>query len=88
MSDFRSRNLTILGGAAAISVILAGIAIYQESQATKTQFTPGEFLPGFAAPDAGRPLGHDVRPGACFGVPDLHEDPAPLAGPGQREAAR
>jgi hypothetical protein len=49
MSDFRRRNLTILGGAAAISVILAGIAIYQESQATKTQFTPGEFLPGFAA---------------------------------------
>jgi hypothetical protein len=47
-----------------------------------------EFLPGFAAPDAGRPLGHDVRSGACFGVPDLHEDPALLAGPGQRKAAR
>ena len=49
MSDFRRRNLMILGGAAALSVILAGIAIYQESQATKTRFTQGEFLPGFAA---------------------------------------
>jgi hypothetical protein len=49
MSDFRRRNLMILGGAAALSVILAGAALYQVSQATKLQFTPGEFLPGFAA---------------------------------------
>ena len=47
MSDFRRRNLTILGGAALISVGLAGAALFQESQATKSQFTPGEFLPGF-----------------------------------------
>ncbi|HUO01968.1 MAG TPA: DUF4340 domain-containing protein [Rhizomicrobium sp.] len=49
MSDFRRRNLTILGALALISVALAGAALYQESQATRTQFTPGEFLPGFAA---------------------------------------
>ena len=49
MRDFRSRTLTILGGATLISVALAGAALYQESRATKTQFTPGEFLPGFAA---------------------------------------
>ncbi|HWF63505.1 MAG TPA: DUF4340 domain-containing protein [Rhizomicrobium sp.] len=48
MSDFRRRNLTILGAAAAVSVLLAGAALYEEAQATKTQFTPGEFLPGFA----------------------------------------
>lgn len=49
MSDFRRRNLMILGGAALVSVILAGVALYQEEQAIKPQFTPGEFLPGFAA---------------------------------------
>ncbi|HEX4118143.1 MAG TPA: DUF4340 domain-containing protein [Rhizomicrobium sp.] len=49
MSDFRRRNLMILGGAALVSVLLAGVAVYQESQATKMQFTPREFLPGFAA---------------------------------------
>jgi len=49
MSDFRRRNLTILGAAAAISVILAGVALYEDAEATRTQFTPGEFLPGFAA---------------------------------------
>jgi hypothetical protein len=48
MSDFRRRNLTILGAAAAVSVLLAGAALYEEAQATKTVFTPGEFLPGFA----------------------------------------
>jgi hypothetical protein len=31
-----------------VSVLLAGAALYEEAQATKTQFTPGEFLPGFA----------------------------------------
>ncbi|HZQ39891.1 MAG TPA: hypothetical protein VFA87_03830, partial [Rhizomicrobium sp.] len=48
MSDFPRRNLTILGAAAAVSVLLAGAALYEEAQATKTVFTPGEFLPGFA----------------------------------------
>lgn len=49
MSDFRRRNLTILGGAALVSLLLAGTALYQESQATRTHFTQGEFLPGFSA---------------------------------------
>ena len=49
MSDFRRRDLMILGGAALLSVLLAGVAVYQEAQATRTQFTPGEFLPGFSA---------------------------------------
>jgi hypothetical protein len=48
MSDFRRRNLTILGAVAAVSVLLAGAALYEESQATKTQFSASEFLPGFA----------------------------------------
>jgi len=49
MSDFRRRNLTILGGAALVSVILAGVAVYHEAQQNKPAFTPSEFLPGFAA---------------------------------------
>ena len=48
MSDFRRRNLTILGAAAAVSVLLAGAALYEEAQTSKTTFKPGEFLPGFA----------------------------------------
>lgn len=48
MIDFRRRNLMILGGAALLSVVLAGAALYGQSQATKAQFKPGEFLPGFA----------------------------------------
>jgi hypothetical protein len=49
MSDFRRRNLMILGGAALVSVVLAGAALYQEEQAIRPQFVAGEFLPGFAA---------------------------------------
>ncbi|HKD47247.1 MAG TPA: DUF4340 domain-containing protein [Rhizomicrobium sp.] len=49
MSDFRRRNLMILGASALVSVILAGLALYGQAEATKTQFKPGEFLPGFSA---------------------------------------
>src|ERR1700759_5733506 len=45
-----------------------------------------EFLPDAAAPHASRPLRHDVRPGTRRLIADLDQDPAPLAGPGQREA--
>ena len=45
-----------------------------------------QFLPGPAAPHAGRPFRHDVRPGTRGLVANLDQDPAPLAGPGQREA--
>src|SRR5580704_16379456 len=45
-----------------------------------------QFLPSQAAADAGRLFGHDVRPRARGFVADLDEDPALLAGPGQRES--
>ena len=45
-----------------------------------------QFLPGATAPHAGRPFRHDVRSGTRGLVADLDQDPAPLAGPGQREA--
>src|SRR5690242_18012704 len=46
-----------------------------------------QFLPGAAAAHAGGLLRHDVRPGTRFLIADLDQDPAPLAGPGQREAS-
>ena len=49
--------------------------------------TARQFLPGTAAPHAGRLFRHDVRPGTRGLVADLDQDPAPLAGPGQREAS-
>ena len=49
--------------------------------------TARQFLPGTAAPHAGRLFRHDVRPGTRSLVADLDQDPAPLAGPGQREAS-
>jgi hypothetical protein len=44
-------------------------------------------LPGPAAADAGRALGHDVRACPCVIIADLDEDPATLTSPGKREAA-
>ncbi len=49
MTDFRRRNLMILGGAAALSVVLAAGALLLQAQETKIRFTPGQFLPGFSA---------------------------------------
>src|SRR6266567_1299421 len=46
-----------------------------------------QFLPGTPASHTGRPFRHDVRSGTRGLVADLDQDPAPLAGPGQREAA-
>src|SRR5215831_11690513 len=47
---------------------------------------PGQVLPGPAAAHARRTLGDDVRAFPRVLVPDLDEDPAALAGAGQREA--
>jgi hypothetical protein len=49
MTDFRRRKLLILGGLAAASVILAAGALTLRAREGQARFTPGEFLPGFAA---------------------------------------
>ena len=49
MRDFRRRNLIVLGMAAAVSVVLAAIVLTVRAQEGRARFTPGEFLPGFAA---------------------------------------
>ena len=49
MRDFRRRNLIILGGLALLSVALAAITLTVRARQTEAHFTPGEFLPGFAA---------------------------------------
>jgi hypothetical protein len=46
-----------------------------------------QFLPGVAAPHTGRLFRNDVGPGTRRVVADLDQDPAPLAGPGQRETS-
>ena len=48
MSDFRRRNLIVLGGLALLSVVLAAATLWLRAQETAARFTPGEFLPGFA----------------------------------------
>lgn len=49
MRDFRLRNLLVLGGFAALSVVLAATVLIIQARETRSNFTPGEFLPGFAA---------------------------------------
>ena len=49
MKDFRRRNLIVLGVMAALSVALAAITLTIRAQENEAHFTPGEFLPGFAA---------------------------------------
>ncbi|MEP6831618.1 MAG: DUF4340 domain-containing protein [Rhizomicrobium sp.] len=49
MMDFRRRNLIVLGALAVISVALAGLMLTFRAQEGRARFTPGEFLPGFAA---------------------------------------
>ena len=49
MKDFRRRNLIVLGMAAAVSVVLAVIVLTVRAQEGRARFTPGEFLPSFAA---------------------------------------
>ena len=50
--------------------------------------TSGQFLPGTAAPHAGRAFRHDVRSGPRGLVADLDQNPAALPRPGQRVAPR
>ena len=47
--DFRRRNLIVLGALAAVSVAAAGTILSIRAQEGRSRFTPGEFLPGFAA---------------------------------------
>lgn len=49
MSDFRRRNLMVLGGLALLSVVLAALMLTVRAREGRAQFVPGEFLPGFAA---------------------------------------
>ncbi len=49
MRDFRRRNLIVLGAMAGVSVILAIVMLSVRAQEGRARFTPGEFLPGFAA---------------------------------------
>ncbi len=49
MMDFRRRNLIVLGVLALVSVALAGLMLTIRAQDGRARFTPGEFLPGFAA---------------------------------------
>ena len=48
MTDFRRRNLIVLGAFALLSVVLAAVMITVRARETASHFTPGEFLPGFA----------------------------------------
>ncbi len=47
--ETRRRNLVILGSAAAISLVLAGVALEQRAAEGQSHYTPTEVLPGFAA---------------------------------------
>jgi len=49
MTDFRRRNLIVLGVLAVASVAAAGVMLTIRTQEGRARFTPGEFLPGFAA---------------------------------------
>jgi hypothetical protein len=49
MTDFRRRNLMVLGTLAILSIVLAATVLVFREQESRVRFTPGEFLPGFAA---------------------------------------
>jgi hypothetical protein len=67
-------------GASAVRLCEAGLS----SGMAGLRFAP-QFLPGAAAPHTGRLFRDDVGPGSRGLIADLDQDPAPLAGPGQRE---
>src|SRR5271165_586403 len=70
------------------SLIAAGLRYSRDSCPAPGRLRMiSELLPGAARAHAGRPLGRDVRAGSSGVVPDLDQDPAPLASRGQREAA-
>jgi hypothetical protein len=48
MSDPRRRNLTVLGAAAFVAVLLALGALWQQAQMGKPAYEPEQFFPGFA----------------------------------------
>jgi hypothetical protein len=47
--DPRKRSLTILGGLAALFVVLAGLAVFQQSRSLAPKFEPSPLFPGLAA---------------------------------------
>jgi hypothetical protein len=49
MMETRRRNLIILGGAALVSLVLAGVALEERAAEGQPHYTPVEFLPGFTA---------------------------------------
>ncbi len=48
MTDFRRRNLIVLGALAILSIALAAIVLSVRAKESRARFAPGEFLPGFA----------------------------------------
>lgn len=68
MSDFRRRNLIILGGFAFLSVLLAAAMLWMRARETASRFTPGEFLPGFATQVKGATRIHIVTHDNSFDV--------------------
>jgi hypothetical protein len=68
MTDFRRRNLMILGAFAALSVVLAAATIWMRARETASRFTPGEFLPGFATSVKNATRIHIVTQGNAFEV--------------------
>ena len=48
MTDFRRRNLIVLGALAILSIVLATIVLGIRARDSRPHFTSGEFLPGFA----------------------------------------
>jgi hypothetical protein len=48
-TDPKKRNLAILGGAAGLFVVLAGLAMFQQSRSLAPKFEPSPFFPGLAA---------------------------------------
>jgi hypothetical protein len=75
-----ARTLFLARALSAVRLYDAGLASGMASLRLAAQF-----LPGAAAPHAGWLFRHDVGSGTRGLVTDLDQDPAPLAGPGQRE---
>jgi len=64
----RRRNLIILGSAAAISLVLAALALEQRIEQGAPKYKPTEFLPGFAANVKNAALIHIVSHSGAFDV--------------------